>query len=113
MHEVGIMEQTIDIAIDNALSQGVDRIHKLTMRIGKMSGVVPEALEFAFDVVTQNTIAQGANLEIETVPVTCYCSDCKIEFQPPDLFYECPECGKFSDRILAGKEIELLSIEAS
>ncbi|MGF1487537.1 MAG: hydrogenase maturation nickel metallochaperone HypA [Prochloraceae cyanobacterium] len=113
MHEVAIMEQTIEIAIDNASTQGVDRIHTLKMRVGLMSGVVPEALAFAFDVVTQNTIVQGANLEIETVPVTCYCSDCNTTFQPPDLFYECPECGKFSDRILSGKEIELVSIEAS
>lgn len=111
MHEVGIMEQTVDIAIDCA--KGVDRIHTLKMRIGKMSGVVPEALEFAFDVVTQGTIAEGANLEIETIPVTCYCSECNNNFQPSDWFYECPECGKFSYQILSGKEIELVSIEGS
>ena len=111
MHEVGIMEQTVDIAIERA--KGVDRIHGLKMRIGKVSGVVPEALEFAFDVVTRGTIAEGAKLEIETVAVTCYCCDCNLNFQPSDLFYECPECGKFSYQILSGKEIELVSIEVA
>ncbi len=111
MHEVGIMEQTVEIAIDRA--GRVDRIYTLKMRIGKMSGVVPEALEFAFDVVTQGTIAEGAKLEIETIPVTCYCSNCNSNFQPSDLFYECPECGKFSYQILSGKEIELVSVEVA
>lgn len=113
MHEVGIIEQTVNIAIDRAANEGVDRIHKLKMRVGKMSGVVPEALEFAFDVVTKDTIAEGANLEIETVPVTCHCPDCNNIFQPSDWFYQCPKCGTFSYQILSGKEIELISIEAS
>ncbi|MGK7873138.1 MAG: hydrogenase maturation nickel metallochaperone HypA [Xenococcaceae cyanobacterium] len=113
MHEVSIMEQTLEIALENARNQGAQKIHRLKMRIGAMSGVVPEALEFAFDVVTQGTIAQGAKLEIETVPVICYCSHCHLEFQPPDLFYECPQCGQLSPQILAGREIELTSLEVS
>lgn len=113
MHEVSIMEQTLEIALENVRSQGARQIHWLKMRIGEMSGVVPEALEFAFDVVTEGTIAQGAKLEIETVPVVCHCSNCGVEFQPPELFYECPQCGHLSSQIIAGKEIELTSLEVS
>ncbi len=113
MHEVSIMTQTLEIALDNACQQGANKIHRLKMRIGAMSGVVPEALNFAFGVVTEGTIAQGANLEIEIVPVICFCPHCQIEFQPPDLFYECPQCTHLSNKIIAGREIELTSLEVS
>ncbi len=113
MHEVSLMEQTIEIALAQASKQGASQIHRMKMRIGEMSGVVPEALAFAFDVVTQGTIAAGAKLEIESVPVTCFCPNCEQEFHPPDIFYECPECGEPRTKMLAGGEIELTSLEVS
>ncbi len=114
MHEVSIMEETLDIAIDQTKNQGAKQIYHLKMRIGAVSGVVPEALTFAFDVVADNTIAQGAKLEIEIVPVQCYCSHCQQNFYPSDLVvYECPQCGQFSYKIITGKEIELTSLEVA
>jgi hydrogenase nickel incorporation protein HypA/HybF len=111
MHEVSIMESTLEIALKNATSQGATKINHFKMRIGELSSIVPEALHFAFDVVTQNTIAQGATLEIETVPVKCYCSNCDLKFTPKNWFYECPQCEKLVSEILQGKEIELTSLE--
>jgi hydrogenase nickel incorporation protein HypA/HybF len=113
MHEVSIMAQTLEIALENAYIQNANKIHRLKMRVGAMSGVVPEALNFAFDVVTEGTIAEGAKLEIEIVSVVCYCPYCQIEFQPKDLFYECPQCDRLSNKIIAGREIELTSLEVS
>jgi hydrogenase nickel incorporation protein HypA/HybF len=113
MHEVSIMEQTLDIALNAAKDQGSGQIHRLSMRIGEMSGVVADALRFAFDVVAQNTIAEGAIFEIETVSVSCQCKNCGTTFHPPDLIFECPTCGSLSAKILSGKEIELSSLEIS
>ena len=113
MHEVSLMEQTLAIALENAHSQGGNQIHAVKMRLGAMSGVVPEALEFAFEVVTEGTIAEGAKLEIEIVPVVCHCAHCDANFEPDELFYECPQCGNFSNQILTGREIELTSLEVS
>ncbi|WP_017304993.1 hydrogenase maturation nickel metallochaperone HypA [Spirulina subsalsa] len=113
MHEVSLMEQTLAIAFDHAQQQNAQRIHRLKMRIGAVSGVVPEALSFAFDVVASGTIAEGATLEIENVPVTCFCPDCDLFFNPPDLIYECPHCGSYIQKPLAGQEIELTSLEVS
>jgi hydrogenase nickel incorporation protein HypA/HybF len=113
MHEVSIMEQTLDIALSAARQQGAGQIHRLSMRIGEMSGVVADALRFAFDVVTQNTIAEGAILDIETVAVSCQCQHCGTTFHPPDLIFECPRCGSRNVQVLSGKEIELASLEVS
>ena len=113
MHEVGIMERTLAIALEQAKERGACQIHRIKMRVGALSGVVPEALEFAFDVVTEGTIAQAARFEIESIPVRCYCRQCCQAFEPDDWFYECPECGQLSLDIRQGKELELTSLEVS
>jgi len=113
MHEVGIMENTLAIALKRAADEGAYRIHRLTMRIGPLSGVVPEALEFAFDVLRRGTTAEGATLTVERVPIICFCSSCRLEFQPDDLFCECPRCHTPSADVHQGRELELTSLEVS
>lgn len=113
MHEVGIMQNTLDIALEYAKRQGAAQIHRMTLRIGHLAGVEPEALAFAFDVVTQGTIAEHAQLSIDSIPAVCYCPNCQREFQPSDWIYECPECHHFCAEIRQGKELELVSLEVS
>lgn len=111
MHEIGIMEQTLEIAIKNSQAQNATKIKKITMDIGKISGVISEALEFAFDVVSNNTIAENADLIINDIPVICYCDFCQKNFYPQEWFFECPKCLQFSNNIIQGKEIKLVSVE--
>ena len=80
MHEVSIMTEALRMAMDAAKSAGAGRVLKLRLRIGSLSGVVPESLRFAFDVVCHGTMAEGASLEIEAVPAACWCATCQAEF---------------------------------
>ena len=73
MHEVSLMQSALEIAEEQACSQGATRIHAITLRIGRLAGVVPDALGLAFEVVTAGTRAEGASLEVETVEVVCRC----------------------------------------
>lgn len=107
------MQDTLILATRHAKQAGATRIHRLSMRIGDLSGVVREALEFAFDVIAKDTMAEGATLEIERVPVRCYCSTCAREFDATDCFCECPGCKQPSAEIRAGREMELTSVEVS
>jgi hydrogenase nickel incorporation protein HypA/HybF len=113
MHEVGLMENTLAIALKRAADEGALHIHQLTMRVGPLSGVVVDALEFAFDVLSQGTIAEGATLTVERVPIVCYCPTCRVEFRPGDLFCECPRCHAPSREVRQGRELELASLEVS
>ncbi len=113
MHEVSIMAQTLELALDHAQKQSARQIHRIKLKVGELSGVVPEALKFAFDVVIQDTIAQNAILEIETLSVECYCSHCQELFYPTDIIHLCPHCGQLSQEIRQGKELELASLEVS
>ncbi|MCM1982133.1 hydrogenase maturation nickel metallochaperone HypA [Lyngbya confervoides] len=113
MHEISLMENALAIALDYAHRDQASRIHTLRLRIGSLSSVDPEALRFAFEVITQNTIAADAQLEIEACPTRCYCSTCQQDFEPLDLGYECPHCRQWSTTVVQGKELELAAVEVS
>ena len=113
MHEVGIIQETLNLALAQAVKSGARQIHRIRMRVGAMSGVVPEALEFAFEVVRQGTMAAGARLEVDRVPASCWCAGCQIEFESPDLLFECPQCRQMGSELRKGREIELASMEIS
>lgn len=113
MHEVSLMQNTLRIATERAAAEGAQRIHRLTMRVGPLSGAVPEALEFAFEVLARGTMAEGAALEVERVPIVCYCQPCGAEFQPGDFVCECPTCHQLSAEVRHGRELELASLEVS
>ena len=111
MHELSIMEEAVRMAVDAAKSAGKSRVLVLRLRVGAMSGVVPEAMRFAFDVVCNDTIAAGASLEIESVPGVCWCGTCRAEFECEKFFVECPRCHKVSGELRRGREMEIAAIE--
>ena len=113
MHEVGLMQEALRIALTHAQRSGGARVHALTMRIGPLAGVEIEALHLAFEVVTPGTAAEGAALHLEEVPVACWCSECERAFQPADCVFRCPLCEQLSDDIRQGREFDLVAVEIS
>lgn len=113
MHEVGVMQNALDLALEQAVSQGASRIERLALRIGPLSGVVPEALEFAFSVVTLGTLAEGGELLIEHMPIRAHCRACNLDFEPELLNLECPRCRHFDTTLIGGRELELAYLEIS
>ena len=110
MHELAIMESTLDLALAQARQNGATRIRAVRLRIGTLSGVVPDALQFAFEALAPGTLAEGAQLTIESVPARFWCAACDREFAS-DLFAQCPDCGGLSGDLRAGRELELTSLE--
>ena len=111
MHEVSIMAEAVRIAVESAQAAGARRVTGLRLRVGGLSGAVPEAMRFAWDVVCRDTIAGGAWLEIETVPAACWCASCQAEFACTDFFNECPHCHNVSGELRRGRELEIASVE--
>ena len=107
------MQNVLDIALENAGRHNATRIHMIRLTIGALSGVVPDALEFAFEAVTHGSIAEGARLELNLVPAVCYCSKCMMEYQPDEFSFECPQCHGFSTELRRGRELELSQLEVS
>jgi hydrogenase nickel incorporation protein HypA/HybF len=112
MHEFSIMQAALETAGDRARSAGATTIHRLRLRVGTLSGVVPEALRFAFESLKSGATA-SAVLEIEDVPAVCWCPDCAAEFAAGDRQYECPQCHQPSGQLRRGREMELATLEIS
>lgn len=113
MHEVGIIQSTIEMAEKSARGSGATRIHELKMQIGTMSSVVAESLEFAFEVIRKGTMAEEARLVIEKVPLSAWCDRCGKEFLSEDYSLKCADCGQTSHDIRHGRELALVSMEVS
>ena len=113
MHELGLIDQAVQMALARAEQDGGAHIHRLTVRIGPLAGVEIDALRFAFEVATQDTAAAGAELHIEEVPVRCWCATCASEFLPTKFVFRCPACLRISDDVRQGREFDLISMEIS
>lgn len=113
MHEVGIMESAMSLVEQHAAAGAGRLVGRVVVRIGALAGVDNQALRFAFDVVSKGTLAEGADFEIEDVPVTAYCLGCEREFEGTggDFVFACPDCGDFSGEVRRGREMELSRIE--
>jgi hydrogenase nickel incorporation protein HypA/HybF len=111
MHELSIMQSALSAALAEAEKAHATRVHVLRLRVGALSGVVPEALEFAFETLSQGTPAQGARLAIEPVPARFRCVPCDHEFVVEDMLVVCPACGGSNAELRAGRELEIASLE--
>ena len=111
MHEVSIMAEAVRMAVETAQTAGVRRVLGLRLRVGTLSGAVPEAMQFAWDVVRRDTAAAEAWLEIDSVPAACWCRSCQAEFECADFFDECPRCHNVSGDLRRGRELEITAVE--
>lgn len=106
------MESALDAIRQEARKHGANRVSRIVLRIGSLSGVDLEALRFAYEALAPASIAAGAALEIETVAARARCPACKTEFGADRGFiFQCPRCGEFSGDILAGKELGIARLE--
>jgi hydrogenase nickel incorporation protein HypA/HybF len=111
MHELAITENLVKIALSKAEEIGTSRIKGINLKIGKLTGYVPEAVEMNFRLITPGTKAEGAVLNIEWVPLTCRCRECSEEYVSEELDLTCPRCGKLAGQIIDGREMFIDSME--
>lgn len=113
MHESSIAHSILDIVEEQCAENGCSTVRSLTVRLGRATGVMPEALQFAFDAMKEPTKARDAQLKIEIVPVGGRCRLCGGEFDVPDAAYvfSCPLCGSDSFEITRGREMEITEID--
>ncbi|MEU6405112.1 hydrogenase maturation nickel metallochaperone HypA [Streptomyces sp. NPDC046985] len=112
MHELSIATAIIERTEEMAEAGGTDAVSAVTVRVGELSGVVPDALDFAFEVARQGTALAGARLVVELVSAQAYCTPCAAEFAvgtPP--FFWCPRCDRPSQELRSGRELEITGIE--
>jgi|SRR5215210_374640 len=114
MHELSIAMSLVDAACEQAEKLDGVRVQALRLRLGALSGVVREALEFSFDLAAEGTAIEGARLDIEEVPVTVFCPECREPRQLPGIqHFRCPVCGAPTPEVVQGRELELFALEVA
>jgi len=111
MHELGITENIVNIALAKAGEAQASKINQINLVIGEMSGVVADCIQFYFDSLSRDTIVQGAVLHFDLVPAQLRCRNCSTIFTPKDTLWSCPKCRDRSVEISKGRELYIESIE--
>lgn len=111
MHELGLTQSIVDLALDYAAREKANKILSITVEIGALSGVIAEAVEFAFDVCSKGTLAEGANLEIQHIAGRGQCLDCKRQAEIFSLTHVCPLCGSLALETVEGQEMKFIEME--
>ncbi len=107
MHELGITQNIVAIVSEHAKGQKVSRV---LLEIGKLSAIMPDAIQFCFDICSQGTVLEGSTLEILEIPGLAKCRHCGAEIALDKPFGIC-QCGSVQLDLINGEELKIKEIE--
>jgi hydrogenase nickel incorporation protein HypA/HybF len=102
MHELSIADAVLQIALNHARDR---RIETIEIKVGHLRQVVPDALAFAFTLVSEGTLADGAELLMEEVPAAGVCRNCGAESEFEAFPLACHGCGSLDVEVVRGEEL--------
>lgn len=113
MHELSVTENILKIAIRHGEAANAQRVTALYLVIGQLSSIVDDSVQFYWDIISKDTIAEGAQLHFRRVPVEMACLHCDRHYTPERDDFACPICGSTTVRVIAGEEffVEAIDIE--
>ncbi len=111
MHELPITQSIVEIAVRHGEHANAIRVTDIYLVIGQLSSVIDDSVLFYWDIISNNTICEGARVHFRRIPAELLCLDCNHSFTIPDGLTPCTKCGSTLVKIIAGKEFRLDSIE--
>ena len=111
MHELSITQTLFDVVIEQAKRSEAKKVCRINLIIGEMTGIVGESVCYYLDFLSKNTIAEGASLNIKSIPVRARCLNCSKTFELGKFTWCCPDCDSAKLEITAGNELFIDSIE--
>ncbi len=107
MHELSLLENVREILQDHAGSQNFTQVKKITLEIGELSCVEPEALRFAFDVVMKDSLAAQAKLILTKQKGLGICQRCQQSTPLKNLYDSCIFCEHPFITVIQGHEMKI------
>ena len=111
MHELSLMTSLMELIEREADRAGATRVQRVVVRVGSLSGVVPEFLESAFEYMNEGTAAQGAVFEVVSDPAQGRCPKCGHAYEMVEVVVECPSCGAVGVEVEGGQDVVLERLE--
>lgn len=113
MHEQSIVESLLELALKKAEEAKANKIVRIHLVVGELSGVVEESVNFYFRFLRQDTIASEASIIFTNTPARLRCRKCRTVFSPVNFDYHCPECKEEDAEIIGGRELYMESLEVA
>lgn len=110
MHELSVTESILEIALRHAQEAKAKHINDLYLVIGQLSSIVDDSVQFYWDIISKDTLAEGAKLHFKRIPAQLACLECGNEYSP-DGDLTCPACHSARVRVAAGDEFRLDAID--
>jgi len=111
MHEQSIVESLFTLALENAEKEKANKIIRINLVVGDLSGVFEEAMNYYFSFLRIDSIASEATLAFTHTPAILLCRNCKKPFISKNLNFNCPDCKEQQVDIVSGRELYVESIE--
>jgi len=111
MHEYSIVQSLLEQCDNHAKEQGCERVLKVVIKVGKLSGVEPHLLQSAFDAFKREGVCHDAELEMNLQDLVLYCEACHKECEQEEIRYQCTHCQGTQVKVLDGEEMYLMSLE--
>jgi hydrogenase nickel incorporation protein HypA/HybF len=111
MHEMSIAQSMIEILQEEMGKHGAKKLLSVHVRVGQLSAIVPDALSFCFQIITEGTEMAGAKLVMEVVPLSGFCHSCKENFEIREYQFICPFCGSGKIETTGGQDLAIVDME--
>jgi hydrogenase nickel incorporation protein HypA/HybF len=112
MHELSIAMSIVEMAQEEAQRHGNAKVEAVHLKLGRLSGVVKEALLSSYVMACHETSLAGSQLVIEEIPVEVFCPKCELPRLITSIqWFCCPQCGTATPTVLRGKELEVTALE--
>ena len=112
MHEMGIATEIVRIVTESIPADIADpKVARINLKVGKLAAVVPQSLQFCFEIAAKETAAEGADLNIEEIAVSARCNACRHLWEISEPVFKCPKCESSDIEMLSGRELDIESIE--
>ncbi len=111
LHELSVTENILKIAVDEAKKRKLKNILKINIRMGVLSDLLPECINYYFKIISKGTEAENACIVIEKLPLKVKCIDCGGESEIAVNNFRCPICSSQNLKIIQGNEFYIDSME--
>jgi hydrogenase nickel incorporation protein HypA/HybF len=111
MHEMSVTESMLGVVLKHAEQNHATKVTRINMVLGEFSSVMPESVQFYFDIIGKDTVAEGAELNFRRTKLLARCEDCGQEFEVVEYDFNCPDCKESKTEIISGREFQIESIE--
>jgi hydrogenase nickel incorporation protein HypA/HybF len=111
MHELSVTESILEIALRHANNASAKRITNLYLVIGQLASIVDDSVQFYWDIISKDTIAEGAILHFKRLPATLACQECNFQYSPASNSFSCPNCNSDRVKVISGEEFYMEAID--